>query len=75
MARGQHWTPRADNTGIAAVKEHLPKPDRSLITAAFLIGNTSNLDFSRLVTPIIIRTDIMYIAKKEINNKVRLKAK
>lgn len=37
---GQHCVFKAEITGMAAVKEHLPKPDKSFITAIFFIVTT-----------------------------------
>ena len=51
VGSGQGWTPIADMTDIAAVREHLPKPDKSLITAIFfVIGLIPSLKDKHIVT-------------------------
>ena len=70
MARGQHCTPRADRTGIAAVREHLPKPERSLITAAFFTG-IPPITYDQIIN----WSDSICISKREKNNRARLKKK
>ena len=41
VGRGHACIPSTDITGIAAVREHFPKPDRSFIKAIFFIAVNS----------------------------------
>lgn len=50
VGSGHVWMPIADNTEMAAVREHRPRPDRSLITATFFVIVIKKSSFPNIFT-------------------------